>query len=111
MTMTSERTAFEAAYRKTFPHTCGIRPDMLELEPEGEDSYKHPQVYTAWQLWKAARAETSKDTERLDFIEANENTQLRCYKRHWSFRAFTNYPHEVFADLRDAIDDAMKGTP
>ena len=49
-----------------------------------------------------------KDAERLDYVQANSGYTLRKYKRHWSFKPFTNYEYEVFDTVREAIDAAIK---
>ena len=48
------------------------------------------------------------DRERLNFIEAHPEMNLRKHKKHWSFIGFTNYEYDVFKTLREAIDNARK---
>lgn len=55
----------------------------------------------------AAPVEVERDAARLDFIEAHPEKQLRCHKKRWALVGFTNYPYEVFGNVRDAIDAAI----
>jgi hypothetical protein len=51
--------------------------------------------------------DAAKDAERLDFIAAHPEMQLRCHKKRWSFIGFTNYEFDTFLNPREAIDAAI----
>lgn len=55
-------------------------------------------------------AQLSKDTRRLNVLEAalKANKHLNCRKGCFTLKGFTNYEHDAFKTVREAIDAFIK---
>lgn len=78
--MTDTREAFEEAYAKAYPFTCGLVPDVFEMD---YDIYVRTTVQVGWTMWQAgAQHEKERAAKVADgFAETSQyQTQRKLAK-------------------------------
>lgn len=90
----------------------GVMPDLPTPTQLDWPNRYTDDLYTEQQMREyaldAILAMQSKDTSRLDFLQANPDMPLKKWKKHWScVEQLCSYEYQVYETAREAVDAAI----